>query len=77
MKKGALLSSTLLALTACSQGVTTMTDRTSLPCGDKPNCVSTQDAREKHQLVPFTLGATPVLMPSKLPRCNYPELKQP
>ena len=32
-----------------------MTDRTSQPCGDKPNCVSTQDTREKHQLAPFTL----------------------
>lgn len=58
MKKGALLSLTLLTLTACSQGVTTMTDRTSLPCGDKPNCVSTQDAREKHQLAPFTLASS-------------------
>lgn len=55
MKQGALLSLTLITLTACSQGVTTMTDRTSQPCGDKPNCVSTQDTREKHQLAPFTL----------------------
>ncbi|EGA67806.1 DUF1499 domain-containing protein [Vibrio brasiliensis] len=56
MKQGALLSLTLITLTACSQGVTTMTDRTSQPCGDKPNCVSTQDTREKHQLAPFTLA---------------------
>lgn len=55
MNKGALLLATLLGLTACSQGVTTMTDRTSLPCGDKPNCMSTQDTREKHQLAPFVL----------------------
>ena len=34
MKKAALLSITLLGLTACSQGVTTMTDRSQSPCGD-------------------------------------------
>lgn len=57
MKKAALLSIAMLGLTACSQGVQTMTDRTASPCGDKPNCVSTQDQREKHQLPPFTLTA--------------------
>lgn len=55
MKKAALLSITLLGLTACSQGVTTMTDRSQSPCGDKPNCVSTQDRREEYNLTPFTL----------------------
>ncbi|WP_434527694.1 DUF1499 domain-containing protein [Vibrio sp. K4] len=55
MKKAALLSITLLGLTACSQGVTTMTDRSQFPCGDKPNCVSTQDTREEYNLTPFTL----------------------
>lgn len=37
-----------------------MSDRTASPCGDKPNCVSTQDQREKYQLAPFELseGAT-------------------
>ncbi|EOD9422308.1 DUF1499 domain-containing protein [Vibrio campbellii] len=55
MKKAALLSITLLGLTACSQGVTTMTDRSQSPCGDKPNCVSTQDSREEYNLTPFTL----------------------
>ncbi|MGR5162511.1 DUF1499 domain-containing protein [Vibrio owensii] len=59
MKKAALLSITLLGLTACSQGVTTMTDRSQLPCGSKPNCVSTQDSREEYNLTPFTLtGST-------------------
>ncbi|WP_159655000.1 DUF1499 domain-containing protein [Vibrio atypicus] len=57
MKKAALLSITLLGLTACSQGVDTMTDRTSSPCGDKPNCVSTQDTREKYQIAPFEITA--------------------
>lgn len=55
MKKVALLSLTVLGLTACSQGVQTMTDRTTSPCGDKPNCVSTQDSREQYQLAPFTI----------------------
>jgi len=55
MKKAALLFITLLGLTACSQGVTTMTDRSQSPCGDKPNCVSTQDTREEYNLTPFTL----------------------
>ncbi len=55
MKKAALLSITLLGLTACSQGVTTMTDRSQSSCGDKPNCVSTQDTREEYNLTPFTL----------------------
>lgn len=57
MKKAALLSITLLGLTACSQGVKTMTDRTASPCGDKPNCVSTQDKRESHQIAPFVITA--------------------
>ncbi len=54
--KPAILLTCVLALTACSQGVTTMTDRTSTPCGDKPNCVSTQDTREKFSLAPFRLN---------------------
>lgn len=56
MKKSALLFITLLGSTACSQGITTMTDRSLSPCGDKPNCVSTQDSREEHNLTPFTLN---------------------
>ncbi len=32
-----------------------MTDRTAQPCGDKPNCVSTQDSRQEFQLAPFQL----------------------
>ncbi|CAM2946768.1 DUF1499 domain-containing protein [Vibrio mytili] len=55
MKAITLLSITLLGLTACSQGVTTMPDRTQSPCGDKPNCVSTLDKREEHYLEPFIL----------------------
>ncbi|WP_076586267.1 DUF1499 domain-containing protein [Vibrio ostreicida] len=55
MKKLILISITLLGLTACSQGFATMTDRTSSPCGDKPNCVSTQDTRTDYALEPFVL----------------------
>lgn len=32
-----------------------MTDRSQTPCGNKPNCVSTQDSREEHYLEPFFL----------------------
>ena len=32
-----------------------MQDRSAQPCGDKPNCVSTQDSREEFTLTPFTL----------------------
>ena len=32
-----------------------MTDRSQSPCGDKPNCVSTQDTRAEYNLTPFTL----------------------
>lgn len=32
-----------------------MQDRSAQPCGDKPNCVSTQDSREEFTLAPFTL----------------------
>ncbi|MBU2896304.1 DUF1499 domain-containing protein [Vibrio hepatarius] len=55
MTKNSLLSISLLTLTACSQGVQKMTDRTLLPCGDKPNCVSTQDERDVHNLKPYIL----------------------
>ncbi|UPQ88435.1 DUF1499 domain-containing protein [Vibrio sinaloensis] len=55
MNKALLLAFSLITLTACSRGVTTMTDRTAAPCGDKPNCVSTQDQREKFALAPFSL----------------------
>ncbi|CAM2778778.1 DUF1499 domain-containing protein [Vibrio neptunius] len=56
MKNAALLLITLLGLTACSQGVQDMSDRTASPCGDKPNCVSTQDTRPEHNLAPFELN---------------------
>ncbi len=32
-----------------------MSDRSNAPCGDKPNCVSTQDNRDKHTLAPYSL----------------------
>jgi len=61
MKKAALMLITFLGLTACSQGVTSMPDRTQTPCGNKPNCVSTQDQREEHHLEPFTLTESATL----------------
>lgn len=32
-----------------------MTSKINQICGDKPNCVSTMDQREQHQLAPFLL----------------------
>ncbi len=32
-----------------------MVDRTNTPCGNKPNCVSTTETREKYTLAPFIL----------------------
>ena len=61
MKKAALLSLSLLTLTACSQGITDMKDRTSSPCGDKTNWVSTQDSREQHALAEFDLSESVTL----------------
>jgi uncharacterized protein (DUF1499 family) len=45
----------VLFFTACSQGVVDMTDKSLSPCGDKPNCVSTLETREKHAIDAFTL----------------------
>ncbi|AUI87340.1 hypothetical protein BS333_02255 [Vibrio azureus] len=56
MKKTALLPIILFNLTACSQGMTSMIDRSHMPCGNKPNCVSTQDTRAKFALMPYTLS---------------------
>lgn len=61
MKKNALLSIALMGLTACSQGVVTMADRTSSLCGEKPNCVSTLDNREEFQIAPFELTSSATL----------------
>lgn len=44
-----------LFITACSQGVRDIADRTQLPCGESPNCVSTEDDREQHHLIAFKL----------------------
>ncbi|MFI3274912.1 DUF1499 domain-containing protein [Vibrio sp.] len=55
MKKAALITTAIFGLTACSQGVEQMTDRTGKPCGDKPNCVSTIDNRETHNIAPYNL----------------------
>lgn len=45
-----------ILLTACSQGMSAnMIDRTSTPCGNKPNCVSTEEQRSKFAVAPFIL----------------------
>lgn len=55
--KVAIMAFALLTLTACSQGVKSMPDRTSSPCNQKPNCVSTEDERQQHHIPPFSLAA--------------------
>jgi len=35
-----------------------MSDRSDQPCGERPNCVSTQDSRADFQLAPFELVRT-------------------
>ncbi len=75
MKKTALLSITLLSLTACSQGVPTMTDRSQTLCGDKPNCVSTQDTRDEHYLEPFVLTDSATLDAIEQIALNLPGAK--
>lgn len=55
MKLIAFISLSLVSLTACTHGVAPMQDRTAQPCGNKPNCVSTEDTREAFHLAPFTL----------------------
>ncbi len=37
------------------------TDRSHTPCGNKPNCVSTQDPREEFHLEPFILTESATL----------------
>ncbi len=37
------------------------TDRSQTLCGNKPNCVSTQDPREEHHLEPFILTESATL----------------
>lgn len=45
-----------LLIIACSRGVASnMTDRTTDLCGNKPNCVSTEESREKFTVAPFIL----------------------
>nr|WP_198158384.1 DUF1499 domain-containing protein [Enterovibrio coralii] len=46
----------------CAQGDETVTDKSLQPCGDKPNCVSTVDTREDHNIAPFTLASDDVTM---------------
>ncbi|MCL9773371.1 DUF1499 domain-containing protein [Vibrio methylphosphonaticus] len=55
MNKITIIPLSLILLTACGAGTTTMTDRSHQPCGDSPRCVSTQDDREDFNLAPFEL----------------------
>ncbi|OBT07389.1 hypothetical protein A9264_07750 [Vibrio sp. UCD-FRSSP16_10] len=60
MRKLLTLLTALFIVSGCTNGDQTMQDRSTQPCANNPNCVSTQDSREKFSLAPFTLqsGAT-------------------
>ncbi|MGY0616665.1 DUF1499 domain-containing protein [Vibrio sp. FJH11] len=75
MNRIAFLTITFIGLTACSQGVSTMTDRSQTPCGNKPNCVSTQDLREEHYLEPFQLTKSATLDAIEQVALNLPGAK--
>ncbi|CZF83117.1 DUF1499 domain-containing protein [Grimontia marina] len=46
----------MIVTLGCAQGEDTVTDKSLTPCGDKPNCVSTQDSREDFNVAPFELA---------------------
>ena len=52
-----------------------MTDRSQTPCGNKPNCVSTQDLREEHYLEPFQLTESATLDAIEQAALNLPGAK--
>ena len=52
----AAVGAAIISTVGCAQGEDTMTDRSLSPCGDKPNCVSTQDSREDFNVAPFQLS---------------------
>ncbi len=56
-----LIFAATLTLTACSHTQVMIDDRSNQPCVDSPNCVSTQDSRESHQLAPFALTESATL----------------
>ncbi|MDD1784162.1 DUF1499 domain-containing protein [Enterovibrio sp. ZSDZ35] len=58
----AISSLAIMLLFGCAQGDETMTDKSMQICGDKPNCVSTLDSREDHNIAPFTLTSGDVTM---------------
>ncbi len=55
MLKVLFLIVSVVLLSACSKGIAPMNDRTNTPCGDKPNCVSTRESRDKFALAPYIL----------------------
>ncbi|WP_069447080.1 DUF1499 domain-containing protein [Vibrio scophthalmi] len=57
MKKIVFLFVSSLVVAGCSHGGTTMKNKINQACGDKPNCVSTLDQREKFHIAPYPLKA--------------------
>lgn len=60
MKTISVVLGSLVFLSACSQEPVSIPDRTSHPCGDSPNCVSTLEHREDFILQPFTLVSSDI-----------------
>ncbi|MGY3570679.1 DUF1499 domain-containing protein [Vibrio paucivorans] len=56
MTRLSIIATFLFALTACSQNSVNIPDRTNEPCGDKPNCVSTQDKRTDFNIARYQLA---------------------
>ncbi|EGU43575.1 hypothetical protein VII00023_04023 [Vibrio ichthyoenteri ATCC 700023] len=57
MKRTLLLCLSSFVMAGCSHGGTAMTNKINQVCGDKPNCVSTLDQREKFHIAPYPLKA--------------------
>ncbi|MBD1558922.1 DUF1499 domain-containing protein [Vibrio sp. S9_S30] len=57
MKNLSVVLGSFVFLSACSQEPVSIPDRTSHPCGDSPNCVSTLEHREDFLIQPFTLAS--------------------
>ena len=58
MKRSLIPIFIILTLSACSQRSDVVMDKSTKPCGDKPNCVSTLENRESFSAAPFILTST-------------------
>ena len=56
MKQTLTLCFVSLIMAGCSHGEMILANKIDQACGDKPNCVSTIEQRERYQIAPFTLN---------------------